>query len=145
MQAHFPLAVLQDQPARLWNFKSIPFQGPSFLPFFLHILEVSPAESLHSLFSPKCPNYDCPANPSLNLEHEKPGTLKVLWPKVSLCDLSGDYLGGEAVRTSTCHQGDAPLLGLTLSKHNPEAWLHTQGTRNCSAFATNHLRLLLCH
>ena len=48
---------------RLWNFKSVPFQGPLLLILFpLHILEVPPAESLHSLFSPKCPNYDCPDN-----------------------------------------------------------------------------------
>ena len=129
-----PWQLSEDQPARLWNFKSIPFQGPLLLALFpLHILEVSPAESLHSLFSPKCPNYDCPANPLLTWSMRSQGHWTCC-DQVSLCDLNGDYLGGEAGRTSMCHQGDVPLLGLTLSKHNPEVWLHTQGTRNCSAF-----------
>lgn len=48
-----------------------------------------------------------------------------MFGRVSLCDLNGKYLCGEALRISTCHQGEVLYLGLTLGKHSPEAWLHT--------------------
>ena len=40
--------------------------------------------------------------------------------RVPLSDLNGKYLHGQALRTSTCRQGDVLYLGLTRGKHNPE-------------------------
>lgn len=119
------------------------FRATPPCPFFLAHPRNSRAESLHSLLRPKCPNCDSLANLLLTWSIRSQGHQRCC-DRVSLCDLSANYLRGEALRTSTCHQGGVLFLGLTLNKHNPEVLAtYTQRIQNCNDILTNHLHL--CH
>ena len=117
-----------------------PFRGTSLSPFFLFahrrnfLCQIMTFIKLNS----KCPHCDSLANRLLTGSVRSQGHLRCC-DRVSLCDFSGNYLHGEALRTSMWHQGDELVLGLTHSKHNTEVLAkETRRTQNCNAVPTKH-------